>query len=134
MEQNDSKRLDTAFRELEEELNITKDQVDFIGSTGHFQTIKNRDIKVFIGLWNGKGPLIRDSKEIAQILDIPFRELVKTHIEKKFHNQLPGVDELKYHHNGIVIWGVTAKIIHFFIELVYPLIDENGGLKGWSGC
>ena len=134
VDKNDSRRLDTAFRELKEELNITNDQVEFIGSAGHFQTIGDRDIKVFVGLWNEKGTLISDSSEIAQVLEIPFKDLVKTHIEKKFHNHLPGVDELKYCHKDIIIWGVTARIIHFFIELVYPLIDEKRGLKGWNGC
>lgn len=133
VEKNDSRRLDTAFRELKEELNITKDQVELVGSTGHFQTIRNRDIKVFIGLWNGKGPVISDSKEIAQVLEIPLKHLVTTHIKKKYHNYLPGVDELKYNHSGIIVWGVTAKIIHFFIELVYPLLEKKGYLKEWSG-
>lgn len=132
VEKNDSRRLDTAFRELSEELNITKDQVALIGSVGHFQTISDRDIKVFVGLWNEKGPVISDSKEIAKVLRIPLKSLVKTHIKEKFHNHLPGVDELKYNHNGTIIWGVTAKIIHFFIELVYPLLDKKGCLREWK--
>ena len=128
VEKNDSRHLDAAFRELKEELNITKDQVELIGSAGHFQTISDRDIKVFVGLWNEKGPVVSDSKEIAKVLRIPLKKLVKIHVRKKFHNHLPGVDELKYDHNGIIIWGVTARIIHFFIELMYPLLEKKGCL------
>ena len=46
--------LDGAFRELEEELGISRDQVEFIGSLGYFQTINSRDIEVFISGYDGR--------------------------------------------------------------------------------
>ena len=50
----DTSPLEGAFRELQEEVNIKRDQVELLGSIGHFQTINNRDIEVFIGHWNRK--------------------------------------------------------------------------------
>ena len=37
IEKNDAGPLEAAFRELEEELNIPRSQIEFIGSLGHFQ-------------------------------------------------------------------------------------------------
>ena len=121
----DAGPVDAAYRELEEELNITRNQVDFIGSMGHFQTINHKDIKLFIGLWNQEGHERFDADEIARVLDVPLKALVKTHIEAGFHGISPPTDTLEYPLKDVVIWGVTARILHHFIELLYPFIDKD---------
>jgi 8-oxo-dGTP pyrophosphatase MutT (NUDIX family) len=125
VELKDAGPVDAAYRELEEELNITRNQVDFIGSMGHFQTINHKDIQVFIGLWNQEGPVRFDANEIARVLDVPLKALVKTHIMAGFHGISPPTDALEYPLKDVVIWGVTARILHHFIELLYPFIDKN---------
>jgi 8-oxo-dGTP pyrophosphatase MutT (NUDIX family) len=118
--------MDAAFRELEEELNITRDQVEFIGSMGHFKTKNHRrDIEVFIGLWDGKGPVNFDSREIARILEIPFKDLVRTHDQHHYRGCNTESLDLRYPYKDVVIWGATARILHFFIELAYPFIGER---------
>jgi len=124
LDAEDTSPLEGAFRELEEEMSISRDQVEFFGSMGHFQTINHRDIEVFIGLWNAAGPIRHDPAEISRILKIPLRVLVQTHIAKNFHNRIPGVDELRYPLEDVVIWGATARILHHFIELLYPLLGS----------
>jgi coenzyme A diphosphatase NUDT7 len=125
VELKDAGPVDAAYRELEEELNITRSQVDFIGSMGHFQTINHKDIQVFIGLWNQEGPVRFDANEIARVLDVPLKALVKTHIMAGFHGISPPTDTLEYPLKDVVIWGVTARILHHFIELLYPFIDKK---------
>ena len=123
MESTDADPVAAAFRELEEELKISKDQVDFIGSIGHFQTLtRPRDIEAFIGLWNGKGPIRFDTTEIARILEIPLKTIAGIHRAKRYHDRQPDISELEYPFEDVVIWGATAKILHHFIELIYPLI------------
>ncbi len=118
----DASPLDGAFRELEEEVNIRRDQVRLLGSIGHFQTINHRDIEVFAGLWNGIGPLHHDPIEISRILEIPLQDLVQTHIERGFHNRIPDIQELRYPFEDVEVWGATARILHHFIELMYPIL------------
>ncbi|MGD8470590.1 MAG: CoA pyrophosphatase [Desulfobacterales bacterium] len=123
VESSDAGPLAAAFRELEEELNISKDQVDFIGSLGYFQTLtKPRDIEAFIGLWNGQGSVRFDTKEIARVLEIPLKTLVDIHQAKRYHDHQTDTREPEYPFGDVVIWGATAKIIHRFIELIYPLV------------
>ncbi|MEZ4550258.1 MAG: CoA pyrophosphatase [Desulfobacterales bacterium] len=123
IDETDNTPLDAAFRELEEEIGILKCQVAYIGSLGHFQTIQQKDIEVFVGVWEGdRKKLTYDPKEISQILEIPVETLLKTHIEKQFNGRIPGVMELIYPHSDIVVWGVTARIFHYFCEqlLIHP--------------
>jgi hypothetical protein len=110
---------DAAYRELKEELNISRHQVEFIGSLGHFQTINLKDIEAFIGIWNRQGPVKYDTNEIARVLDFSLEELIRIHVQQGFHGRIPGVNELVYSLNGVQIWGVSARILHHFIELLY---------------
>ncbi len=125
IDKNDSNAVEAAFRELEEELGITRNQVEFIGSLGHFQTINHKSIEAFTGLWNGKGPVRHDPKEIARVLEVPLKKLVRTHEMKNFHNRLPDIHDLTYPLEDAVIWGATARILHYFIELLHPLLNTS---------
>jgi len=127
IERNDAGPVEAAFRELEEEVNIPRNQVELIGSLGHFQTIiKPRDIEVFVGWWNGKGPIRYDSVEISRVLEIPLKKLIQTHVANGYHGRNPGVKELTYPFLDVVIWGASARILHHFIEIIYPLLERHG--------
>ncbi len=124
IDKTDSGPRDAAFRELEEELNIPGDQVEFIGSMGHFQTINNKDIQVFIGIWHGKGPVTLDSEEISRTLEIPLSVIIRTHVKKNFCGRVPGIPELEYPVSDVVVWGVTARILHHFLELLHSFAPD----------
>lgn len=126
LESQDAGPVAAAFRELKEELNIGRDQVDFVGSIGYFQTLtKPKDVEAFIGLWNGKGPVRFDSTEISRILEIPLKKLMHIHQTRRYHEHRPDIGELEYPYEDVIIWGATAQIIHHFIELVYPLLENR---------
>lgn len=125
MDEHDNTPLETAFRELEEELAIPKGQVDVLGTTGHFQTINHVDIQVFVGLWNGKGPIHYDTNEIARVLKIPFNVLFQTHVSSHYHESNSSIAHLIYPFQDVEIWGATAKILHHFMELMYPLFEAG---------
>ena len=124
LEEEDASPLEGAYRELEEETKISRDQVELIGSLGHYQTINGRDIEAFIGVWDATGPVRHDPSEISRILKIPLGMLVHTHHANNFHNRLPPVDELRYPFEDVVIWGATARILHHLIETLYPLFAK----------
>ncbi|MFZ3045598.1 MAG: CoA pyrophosphatase [Desulfatirhabdiaceae bacterium] len=123
---NDDTPLDACFRELEEELCITRDQVTLTGSLGHFQTIKNHNIEAFSGFWNDKGRICHKANEISRVLDIPVSDLMKVHIDRQFHGYIPDVFELQYPVQDVTIWGVTARILHHFLEMLYCCRSEIG--------
>jgi len=122
---DDDSPLYTAFRELEEELCIPPSQVEVIGTTGHFPTTNHVDIQVFAGLWDGKGPIQFKKSEIARVLKIPLKKLFRTHVSSNFHETDPDMTNLIYPFNDVEIWGATARILHHFIELMYPLLEAE---------
>lgn len=107
-----------AYRELKEELNISGSHVEFIGSMGHFLTINNTQIEVFTGVWDEVETIRFDEREIAKVFTVPVRIFVETHLENNFSGRVPGWDELLYPVEDAVMWGATAKIFHYLIELI----------------
>lgn len=132
LEEDDPSPLEGAYRELEEETGIGRDQVDLVGSLGHYQTINGRDIEAFIGVWDATWPVQYDPSEIARILRIPLRTLVRTHHFANFHRRIPTIDELRYPFEDVVIWGATARILHRLIELLYPLFGSISADKAYN--
>ncbi|MFO7749219.1 MAG: CoA pyrophosphatase [Desulfobacteraceae bacterium] len=118
-EPGDRDRKATALRELEEEMGISKAHVEVIGSLGHFQTINSREIEAFIGIWDQQEKICPDPGEISRTFPIPVSHLMKTHREKNFQQRSPDIHELTYPYEDVVIWGVTAKIIHHLLELLH---------------
>ncbi len=120
VDKTDASARQAAFRELYEETGIMSDNVQYIGSLGHFQTVKHRDIQAFTGIWNQKDEIVFETEEISRVLEIPFETLRQTHLEKGFAGRKPrpGIKELTYPYKDVVVWGVTAQIVHHLIEVI----------------
>jgi 8-oxo-dGTP pyrophosphatase MutT (NUDIX family) len=116
----DAGPLDACFRELKEELDISRDQVTFTGTLGHYQTIRNHNIEAFSGIWNKNGTIVHKADEISRVLEIPVSDLMAVHLARGFHGYIPDVYELQYPVQDVTIWGVTARILHHFLEMLYP--------------
>ena len=119
-EPDDPSREATALRELHEEMAIPSEDVEVLGSIGHFQTINHKDIEAFLGIWNKNGAIHFDTSEIARVFRIPLMHFVEVHTKRNFSGRLPGINELIYPYENVEIWGVTAKIIHHFMEILIP--------------
>jgi 8-oxo-dGTP pyrophosphatase MutT (NUDIX family) len=121
----DNNRQETALRELKEEMGIDKNNVEIIGSIGHFTTIYNREIETFIGIWNKKGKIVFDKSEISRVIPIPLSYLVSLHIKKGFNKQKPDTYHLTYPFKDVVIWGATAKMIFHLLEILLTEIKNS---------
>lgn len=119
VDETDPSSLEAAYRELEEELGIYRHQVNFVGSMGHFQTIQQKDIEVFVGIWDGRMESVAyDPGEISKVLELPVNQFLGNHLSSHFHGRIPDIMELLYPFNDVVVWGVTARILHYFFELL----------------
>ncbi len=123
---------DTALRELSEEVGIARENVDILGSFGHFQTINNKDIEAFAGVWNEKDTIKLDTAEISKVFKISLKYLIDIHKKKEFHigksnnpnnPNIPNITQLTYPFEDVLIWGVTAKILYHLID---SLLQNNG--------
>jgi 8-oxo-dGTP pyrophosphatase MutT (NUDIX family) len=124
----DTSYLDTALRELEEELGIPQNKVSILGSIDDHLTPKGFIITAFVAFINQDTKMVKQVNEVSEIVKIPitffadkkkFRE--RTY---KLKDDLIGVGKYKYFspdNKKYVIFGATSHIIVNFIDIVYDL-------------
>ncbi len=118
-----------ALRELHEELGIHPREVEVLGHLGHFQTsTSDADLGVVVVRWGGGRSPVLDPQEIARVLLIPLQTLVDIHTAMGFAGR-PSAEigrRLEYQAAGVRIWGVTGRILHFFLELLRSPVVPGG--------
>ena len=123
-EPGDKKPVDTAYRELDEELGLRKNQIDYLGMLGQFQTLADTAIRAAAGVWTGVGSITPDPYEISRVLRVPISRLLNTHESSGLAGHVPGFDRLRYPVDDLEIWGVTARIVHQFLEVTGDIWKE----------
>ena len=121
IEPDDRDPTEAALRELHEELGIHPSAVEVLGNLGHFQTYNSKaDLEVIVARWISRSALHIDPREISQVLELPVEALVDFHKHAGFRLRAENDigDALIYELPDARIWGVTARILHEFLELL----------------
>lgn len=117
----DPSATDTALRELNEELGIPPSDLEVLGELGEFRTATSDAlVAVTVGRWRCGHPLSPENSEVAQVLEIRLRDLVTDHLAGRCHGKTSverGPDPC-YLTSGGRIWGLTARILDGFLELI----------------
>ena len=121
-EMADENLINTATRETEEEIGITRKDIHIAGGlTSVYIPVSNFLVSPFVGYMWYKPEFIIDTKEVAEVLEVSLNELLdESIIKSKEINITDDVStkapfyDIKGHH----IWGATAMIISEFIEIL----------------
>ena len=124
----DSSYLDTALRELDEELGIPQNNVNVLGAIDDHLTPKGFIITAFVAFISQDTKMVKQDSEVNEIIKIPITFFAD---KKKFRERtynlkddLIGVGKYNYFsldNKKYVIFGATSHIIVNFIDTVYNL-------------
>ncbi len=124
----DTSYLDTALRELDEELGILRNKVSILGCIDDHLTPKGFIITAFVAFISQDTTMVKQDSEVNEIVKIPitFFANKKKFKERtyKLKDKLIGVGKYKYFSPGnkkFIIFGATSHIIVNFIDTVYNL-------------
>lgn len=129
----------TAVREACEELLVEPSQITLLGQSDYFATGKGRTIHACVGVLAGyHGTFSTD--EVAEVFTVPLIFFLETEPERHiaYLNEVPADDFpfdrivggrnygwingqrdiLFYDYQGHTIWGITAKLVHAFAEII----------------
>jgi peroxisomal coenzyme A diphosphatase NUDT7 len=132
VDKSDPSSQETAVRELTEELGIQRHNIEILGTIGHFQTIRNKNIHAFAGVWNQQGCLRFDPSEISRVIEIPLAHLMHIHRTQGYGGTHPDVMTLTYPYQDVVVWGATARIVHHLLETIKD-VSHCGSTAAGSG-
>ncbi len=113
-EHEDEYLLNTAFREVEEEIGINKKDIDLKFSLNEEITRTRFAIKPFVGVIKKEVKIKLDNNEIENYFKIPLsfiedKKYVRSHFFLSKKNKL--VSRPAFFYKGNLIWGATANIL-----------------------
>ncbi|AOY77447.1 NUDIX hydrolase [Clostridium formicaceticum] len=132
----------SALRETVEELNIDTNNIQIIGKLDPVITMFNMIIYPYCGILHNIRPedICYNKTEVASIFTVPIKKLlqqtplshkIKINISpnedfpfhliqegKKYNWKISDYDVYFYQHQQYVIWGITAKILKNFLEII----------------
>jgi len=127
--EKDKDYLDTALRELEEEVGIPRIKINVLGCIDDHLTPKGFIITAFVASVNETQKMKKQDEEVQEILRIPINFFAnKSNYKERtyyLNGDLIGVGKFNYrspnNHKRYVIFGATSHIIVNYIKQVYDL-------------
>lgn len=119
-ETSDADLSATALRETSEEVGILSDDVKILGRINSMITITNFHVTPYIGIFPYPYEFKTNQDEIHELIEVPLSHLLKKENLRVEQRELAGefytVHYFTYQEH--LIWGVTGKILHDFLELL----------------
>ena len=111
--------LETALRETEEELGLSRAHVDVLGALEPFLTYTTGFwVTPFVGALHAGPPLAPSPAEIAEVLEVPLSRLDRVEKEVEWRREGWTWTGFVYEVDGHTIWGATGRMLHEFLEVV----------------
>ena len=136
IDDTDASALDAALRETHEEIGLEPSAVRVVGELDTTPTfVSGYVVTPFVG-WLEKVPELEPNPaEVAEILSVPIADLVdEIRKEPGFEHGGRAFPTEAWVWNGHVIWGVTARILRHFLELIAEagLTQPPGPTSSWT--
>ena len=122
IEDEDGSPLETALREADEEIGLSRKDVTVLGQMDDARTVSsNYIVHPFVGLIPYPYEFKTSVQEVKALLEVPFQVFLSG--DSAGENTPVVYDgvtyqSLAYRYNGEVIWGATARIMHNLVDLV----------------
>ena len=122
IEEEDGSPLETALREADEEIGLSRKDVTVLGQMDDARTVSsNYIVHPFVGLIPYPYEFKTSVQEVKELIEVPFQVFLSG---DSAGESTPVVYEgaiyqtLAYHYRGEVIWGATARIMQNLVDLV----------------
>ena len=124
-----------ALRETAEEIDLEPTLVDVIGELDTFPTfVSGYTVTPFVG-WLPERPVLSPNPaEVAAVLEVPLSSLSdEIRADPGFEHEQRTYPTEAWIWEGNVIWGVTARIVRQFLEVLAEggVVKRPGGDGGW---
>jgi 8-oxo-dGTP pyrophosphatase MutT (NUDIX family) len=127
-EEADGDLLSTALREAEEEIGLHPQDVEILGSLDDTVTVSSRHVvRPYVGFVPPGYPYRPDAFEIARLIHLPVTPLLEgaPFRVETWERQGQPVVVYFYEYEGSTVWGLTARILKQFVELVRGTLSPD---------
>lgn len=111
----DRSHIDTALREMEEEIGIGAQDVTVLGSLNEYRTVSNFLVHPVVGQIDWPVTFNPDSREVGRIFSIPLDWLADERNHEINQRVIDGCESALtiihfQRYGGELLWGITAKL------------------------
>ena len=113
VEPEDTGPVDTALRETEEEVGLTREHIEVVGALDTFETGTGFSITPIVGLVRPGFTLTIDEYEVAEAFEVPLSFFMDPANHTTESQEWQGMMRTYYvmPYNGFRIWGATAGML-----------------------
>jgi 8-oxo-dGTP pyrophosphatase MutT (NUDIX family) len=139
-EEADGDLLNTALREAEEEIGLRPQEVEILGTLDDTVTVSSRHVvRPYVGFVPPEYPYRLDAFEVERLIHLPVAPLLAGAAFRAETWEREGQPLVVYFYDyeGSTVWGLTARILKQFVEIVRGALgstsDEGpdpGGARG----
>lgn len=124
VETSDASVVDTALRETEEEIGLTRDFVDIAGYLDDYQTGTGFHITPVVGFVRPGFDLVPDTFEVADIFEVPLSFLFDPANHQEHSREWNGRQRRYFAmpYGDYFIWGATAGMLMNLYRRVHKLV------------
>ena len=113
----------TAFREIEEEIGVTRDKIELLGQlTDIYVPPSNFLISIFVGYLSERPQYKPDEREVAEIIELDFENFLVENVISEKDFQVPSTTEsvraLYYKLPNADLWGASAMVMTELIDVL----------------
>ena len=113
----------TALREAEEEIGLTRTDVELVGALPPVGTfVTGYRVFPFVGLIEPGRAWVPQETEVAQVLELSLSDLVRGHEHKRLTRRGVPIKTPTYTVDGHLVWGATARIVAHLLKRLAPLL------------
>jgi len=118
--------IETALREAEEEIGLSRDTVSLVGALERTSTfVTNYAIHPFVGLLGGERAWRASEHEVDVVLEPTLREVRGGRTRTRVERRGIAFETDAYVFDGELVWGATARILERLLERIEPLLDRR---------
>lgn len=128
-EEADGDLLGTALREAREEIGLQPEDVEIVGTLDDTTTVTSRHVvRPFVGFVPYPYPYRLDPFEIERLIHLPMAALLcgAPFREEIWERDGRPVTVFFTDYDGDTVWGLTARILKQFVEMVGTPLRERG--------
>jgi 8-oxo-dGTP pyrophosphatase MutT (NUDIX family) len=118
----------TALRETFEEIGVRPQDVEVVGQLDDSPSISGFMVTPYVGFIRGPAPypFRPNHHEVAELIQAPLSHLMDGANVTEGVRRIDGRDvpTYSYVYEGHVIWGLTARILRQFLDLLAPALVE----------
>lgn len=118
-ETGDTTLIETALRETQEEIGVNRQKVRVLGQFHDYRAVTDHLVRPVVGMVSSEATFQPQLDEVAYLLEVPFGFFQETtpSVERRFRNGRFH-DVYFYNYRGETVWGLTARMIRDFLELI----------------